>query len=84
MNARYVVRITPADVGARVSIRTRIPASGGGPGSTDTLGHLRSWSAGVLEVERADGSVVRLAEADLLAARRIPPAPVRRRPGTPP
>lgn len=78
VNARYVVRITAADVGARVSVRSHIPAAEGQPTSTDTLGVLRSWSDGALEIERSDGSRISLREADLLAARRIPAAPQRR------
>lgn len=78
MNARYVVRITAADVGARVSVRSRIPAGDGAPSATDTLGVLEDWSQGVLRIARADGTRVDLREADLLAARRIPPAPPRR------
>jgi N-acetylglutamate synthase len=78
VKARYVVRITPTDVGERVSIRARIPATPGGPTTTDTLGHLRRWSDGVLEVEQRDGAIRTIAEADLLAARKVPPAPPRR------
>lgn len=78
MQARYVVRITPADVGERVSIRARIPAEPGAPSSSDTLGHLRSWEDGVLVIERRDGGKVDIAESDLLAGRVIPPAPKRR------
>lgn len=75
MNARYVVRITPADVGARVSVRSRIPAADGQPSTTDTLGILEAWSGGVLRIARADGARISVREADLLAARRIPPPP---------
>lgn len=79
MKGRYVIRITPEDVGQRVSVRARIPAEAGEPSSTDTLGHLRSWSDGVLRIKRRDGVVVAIREADLLAGRVIPPAPPRRR-----
>lgn len=78
MRARLVVRISPADVGARVSVRARL--EGGAHGATDTLGILRSWEDGVLLVERSDGSVTRIREDDLLAARPVPPAPPRRPP----
>lgn len=78
MRGRYVVRITPADVGSRVSVRARIPAGPGEPSSTDTLGHLRSWRDGVLAVERRDGTMAEIREADLLAGRVVPPAPPRR------
>lgn len=78
MSARYVVRITPADTGARVSVRSRIPAADGEPSSTDTLGVLEAWSGGTLQILRGDGTRVSLREADLLAARRVPPAPAPR------
>jgi hypothetical protein len=79
VKGRYVLRITPEDVGARVSVRARIPAGPGEPSTTDTLGHLRSWSDGVLRIERRDGTVVAVRQDDLLAGRVIPPAPSRRR-----
>jgi N-acetylglutamate synthase len=72
MRARYVVRITPADVGQRVSIRARTHAGPCEPPTTDTVGILRSWTGGLLHVERRDGTVVQIPEADLLAARVIP------------
>jgi hypothetical protein len=79
VKARLVVRITPADVGRRISARTRLEAPAGSPSTTDTLGYLRSWNDGVLTVERRDGTRVTLREADLLAARVVPDPPPRRR-----
>jgi N-acetylglutamate synthase len=74
------LRISPADVGRRVSIRTRIASvAPGEPILTDTVGTLRAWSEGVLEVERRDGTIARLAEADLVAGKTIGDTPVRRR-----
>ena len=78
MKARYVVRITPADVGERVTVRSRLPDSvdtDDGPAVTDVIGTLKSWSGGVLQVERRDGTVVDVAEGDLLAAKTVPPPP---------
>ncbi len=72
MRARYVIRITPADVGRRVTIRARTRAGPYEPSATDTVGILRSWADGLLRVERRDGTVVQIPEADLLAARVIP------------
>ncbi|WP_420811325.1 hypothetical protein [Candidatus Frankia nodulisporulans] len=72
----YVVRITRADIGARVMIRRRIP----GPiPLSDVLGTLRSWSSRVLTVETAEGAAVQITEDDLVAARVIPARPPRRR-----
>jgi N-acetylglutamate synthase len=73
-----VIRISAADVGARVSVRARIPAAPGEPSMTDTLGYLRAWADGLLTVERRDGSMVQIRTADLVAGRTIPPPPQRR------
>ena len=73
-----MVRITPADVGRRVSVRARIPAEAGQPSTNDTLGQLVSWDGGVLVIERRDGTRQGIAEADLVAGRCVPPAPERR------
>ncbi|AEH08353.1 hypothetical protein [Candidatus Protofrankia datiscae] len=71
----YVVRITPADAGARVSIRRRVA----GPlPLTDVVGELLSWTDHCLTIRTRDGSIVRVAETDLVAGRRVPPQPVRR------
>jgi len=78
MRARGVVRITPADVGRRVSVRARIPAEPGEPSTTDTLGQLVSWADGVLVIERRDGTRRSVAEDHLVAARCVPPPPERR------
>jgi hypothetical protein len=77
MQARYVVRITPDDVGRRVSVRARIRSRPGQASTTDTLGYLRSWSDGTLVIERGDGARVEISETDLLAGRPIPPPPSR-------
>ncbi|MDT0307709.1 GNAT family N-acetyltransferase [Streptomyces sp. DSM 44917] len=70
-----VVRITPDDVGKRVSVRTLA-----GPGEhparfTDTVGLLSSWNGGVLVVLRRDGRVARLSESGLVAGKVVPPGP---------
>jgi len=57
----------PADVGARVVLRRRLP--GGQLG--DVLGHVESWSEGVVTVRTRTGAV-EVAEADLVAAKRVP------------
>ena len=79
MRAHLQVRITPADIGKRVTIRSRIPAAPGAPGHTDTLGYLRSWADRTLVVERSNGARVELAESDIVAARTLGPPPQRRR-----
>lgn len=79
----YTVALTPDDVGARVVLRRRLPdPPPGTPPLGDVLGELVSWSDGKLVVRTRSGESVTVAEASLLAAKRVPPAPVRRRPRT--
>ncbi|QBI21181.1 hypothetical protein ER308_17465 [Egibacter rhizosphaerae] len=80
LGPRYVVRISPDDVGRRVSLRVRRPeARQGEPGHTDVLGELRRWDHGELEIARRDGSVAVVAEDDVVAGRTVPPPPPKRR-----
>ncbi|WP_320782955.1 GNAT family N-acetyltransferase [Streptomyces sp. CRN 30] len=75
---RLKVRITPADVGKRVSVR-RLTGDGAPGGKfTDTVGVLTSWDDGVLVITRRDGTV-RIGESALVAGKVVPSAPVRRR-----
>lgn len=60
--------VTPADVGARVSLRRSVDG-----GVSDVVGMLESWASGVLVVRRRDGVAVSVAEADLLAGKVVPP-----------
>ncbi|MEU0332713.1 GNAT family N-acetyltransferase [Streptomyces sp. NPDC006193] len=76
---RLEVRITPADVGKRVSVRRL-----GEPGATrekftDTVGVLTSWDEGVLMITQRDGRSVRIPETSLVAGKTVPAAPARRR-----
>ncbi|MYT31653.1 MULTISPECIES: GNAT family N-acetyltransferase [unclassified Streptomyces] len=73
------VRITPADVGKRVSVRRLTGAPAGGPAFTDTVGVLTSWNSGVLSITRRDGEAVRIEESALVAAKVVPAAPARRK-----
>ncbi|MBC3993091.1 GNAT family N-acetyltransferase [Streptomyces sp. AC563] len=80
---RLEVRISPADVGKRVSVR-RLNDPGGGPQKfTDTVGVLASWTGGVVRITRKTGEVVRIAESTLVAGKVIPSVPGAR-PGSPP
>jgi hypothetical protein len=80
MRSRLEVRITPADVGSRVSVRSRIAPDGpGAPSTTDTLGYLLAWSNDELRIQRRDGQIVSLATADLLAGKVLPGPPPQRR-----
>jgi hypothetical protein len=71
---RYVIDVGPGDSGMRISLRRSLPEGGFG----DVLGTLLSWDAQV-RVEKRDGTVVTVPAADVVAAKRIPPPPERRR-----
>lgn len=72
---RYTVDVGPADVGARVVLRRALPDGR----ATDVLGVVERWDDGTVAVRRRDGVLVEVPEDALLAAKRIPPPPVRRR-----
>ncbi|MEU6281164.1 GNAT family N-acetyltransferase [Streptomyces sp. NPDC047028] len=76
---RLEVRITPADVGKRVSVRRLTELGGGAEKFTDTVGVLTSWDDGVLMITRRDGAGVRIAESAVVAGKVVPAAPARRR-----
>ena len=67
--------VSPTDLGVRVSLRRRLAEGGLG----DVLGVLESWQDGVLVLRRRDGSAVSVTEADVVAVKRVPPPPERRR-----
>nr|WP_243275040.1 GNAT family N-acetyltransferase [Streptomyces albus] len=73
------VRITPSDVGKRVSVRSLTGASRGRGRFTDTLGILTSWTGGVLRITRRDGGQVEIEEASMVAGKTVPRTPARRR-----
>jgi len=79
MGGRLEVRITPADVGKRVSVRRRSEGGGAGAEFTDTVGVLTSWNGGVLSITRKSGESVRIVESSLVAGKVVPAAPARRR-----
>ncbi|MET9389743.1 GNAT family N-acetyltransferase [Streptomyces sp. NPDC006624] len=76
---RLEVRITAADVGKRVSVRSMIHHGAPGEKFTDTVGVLTSWDNDVLLITRRDGQSVRIAESALVAGKIVPAAPARRR-----
>ena len=70
--ARLAVRLSPADVGRRVTVRHRLQDGV----LTDVVGTLVAWDGGWdgrLEVERRDGSLVPVAAAAVVAAKVVPP-----------
>lgn len=76
--ARPNIRITPADVGKRVSVRRVTEIAEGRPVFSDAVGVLTSWSGGVLIITRRDGQAVHIAESSVVAGKVVPPAPARR------
>ncbi|MDQ0774704.1 GNAT superfamily N-acetyltransferase [Streptomyces aurantiacus] len=76
---RLDVRVTPADVGKRVSVRRLREGAPEGEKFTDTVGVLTSWDDGVLLITRRSGESVRIPESALVAGKIVPPAPARRR-----
>ena len=70
---RYARSLGAADVGSRVVVRRRLP--GGQYG--DVLGTLVEWSDQVVVRDR-HGVEHAVALADVVAGKRVPPAPERR------
>lgn len=76
MRARHVHRLTPDDVGSRVSVRRWLDAERTEAG--DVVGQLLAYSEGILRVRGRDGTV-EFHESDVLASRVVPPPPPRPR-----
>ncbi|MEU6506795.1 GNAT family N-acetyltransferase [Streptomyces sp. NPDC046942] len=76
---RLEVRITPSDVGKRVSVRRLADPGTTSEKFTDTVGVLTSWTDGVLMITRRNGESVRIPEAVVVAGKVVPAAPARRR-----
>ena len=68
--------LADADVGRRVVLRRRLPDGRLG----DLLGVLQSWDAEQVVVRDRFGHDTVVARGDVVAGKRIPPAPVRRAP----
>ncbi|GGS11136.1 GNAT family N-acetyltransferase [Streptomyces parvus] len=79
IGGRLEVRITPADVGKRVSVRRRTNSGGTGEEFTDAVGVLTSWNDGVVSITRKSGETVHIVESSLVAGKVVPAAPARRR-----
>ncbi|WP_425528030.1 GNAT family N-acetyltransferase [Yinghuangia seranimata] len=70
-------RITPGDVGRRVSVRRLLGPPGEAPVYGDVVGELSDWTDGVLTITRKDGTVTRVAEHTLVAGKVVPAVPTR-------
>ena len=70
MGFRYVNRLTPADVGRRVTIRRWVDDPDHGRIVSDVVGELRSWSEeAILTVLTRRGELVEVDERAIVAAR---------------
>jgi N-acetylglutamate synthase len=76
---RLEIRISPDDVGKRVSVRRLSNAEAPVAKFTDTVGVLTSWTGGVLVITRRTGESVRIPESSLVAGKVVPAEPARRR-----
>lgn len=75
MRPKYVHRVTPDDVGRRVSIRHWV-ADAGERRPSDVVGRLTDWSQDdVLTVVDRQGRPTAVAAADVLASRTVPEHP---------
>jgi N-acetylglutamate synthase len=67
--------IDVSHIGRRVVIRSLVRGEkgpSGGPLMTDVIGLLREYGDGVAVVERRDGSLIRVAIEDIVAAKPLP------------
>jgi hypothetical protein len=68
-------------IGRRVVVRRLLRGESGPsgrPAMTDVLGDLTGWSPDKLTVRRDDGSELTIDQADIVAAKAVPPRPERR------
>jgi len=72
---RYARDVGPGDNGVRVALRRRLAQGGLG----DLLGTLESWADGVVRLRDRHGELHVVDENTVVAAKRVPPAPVPRR-----
>jgi hypothetical protein len=72
---RYVVRLTPDDVGQRVVIRWRRPTAEGGEEVADVLGQLEAADPDSFVVRTRSGALVTVPRSSALAGKVVPPRP---------
>ena len=75
-------------IGRRVVVRRLLPGErgpSGGPAMTDVLGVLIAWTEAEVTVRRDDETDITITQAEIVAAKPVPPRPERRRrsPGPP-
>ena len=70
--------LRPDQIGQRIVVRRLLPGQTGptgGPALTDVLGILETWDGLGLSIRRKDGDLLRIAHADIVAAKPVPPRP---------
>jgi hypothetical protein len=75
--------IRSAELGTRMTVRTRLEDDASGSLFTDAVGYLRERTEHDCVIETRRGAVT-IAWADVSAAKEIPPPPARRAPRFPP
>lgn len=75
LRARYVRRVTPADVGRRVSIRSLTDGADDGPTVTDLVARLLAFDDDTMLLVDRDGQLHVLDPARVVASRVVPPHP---------
>jgi 8-oxo-dGTP pyrophosphatase MutT (NUDIX family) len=75
LRARYVRRVTPADVGRRVSIRSVVDGPDEGPKVTDLVARLLAFDDDTMLLVDRDGQLHVLDPARVVASRVVPPHP---------
>ncbi|MFA9444334.1 NUDIX hydrolase [Egicoccus sp. AB-alg6-2] len=75
LRAHYVRRVTPDDVGSRVSVRHLVPDPDRGPTPTDVVGRLLVMDDDVLLLVDRDGQLVVVDATAVVASRVVPPHP---------
>lgn len=75
IRARYVRRVSPQDVGSRVSIRFLVDDPQRGPTPTDVVGRLLAFDDRALLLVGRDGQLRVVDPATVLASRVVPPHP---------
>jgi N-acetylglutamate synthase len=77
MRYRLEVRLTPADIGKRVVIRSRRPGAGESEQVADVLGILERADAESFAIRTRDGALVVIPVGRVLAGKVVPPPPDR-------
>ncbi|MGH8890696.1 MAG: GNAT family N-acetyltransferase [Acidothermaceae bacterium] len=74
ISASLPTGLSPTDIGARVTVRVRLPEGGTEGRFTDVVGELESMDDETLAVRRRDGELVSVAASNVVAAKAIGPS----------